>query len=77
MLPPRGQVMDERPATPQWWEPYAAEFPDWAAWRAVSGLLYARKLGTSPPLIVGGEDAVDLRDQIIRAEAQIEVQNGK
>lgn len=78
MLRPPGQVMDDRPATPQWWEPYAAEFPDWTTWRAVSGLLYARKLGTSPPLIVGGgEDAVDLRDQIIRAEAQAEVQNGK
>ncbi len=61
---------EEAPQIPQWWEPYAAEFPDWTAWRAVSGLLYARKTGSKPPLIVRGEDAVDLRDQIIRAEAQ-------
>ena len=27
--------------------------------------------GVTPPLIVPGEDAVDLRDQIIRAEARI------
>jgi hypothetical protein len=67
-------AMDDeaQPQVPQWWEPYAAEFPGWTAWRAVSGLLYARKAGVTPPLIVSGEDAVDLRDQIIRAEAQIE-----
>lgn len=62
---------EEEPQIPQWWEPYATEFPDWTAWRAASGLLHARKLGVEPPLIVGGEDAVDLRDQIIRAEAQL------
>ena len=64
----------EEPQIPQWWEPYAAEFPGWTAWRAVSGLLYARKAGVNPPLIVSGEDAVDLRDQIIRAEAQLNEQ---
>jgi hypothetical protein len=64
--------MGEEQETPQWWQPYAGEFPQWQAWRAVSGLLYARRLGSSPPLVVRGEDAVDLRDQIIRAEAQRE-----
>jgi hypothetical protein len=64
----------EEAQIPQWWEPYAAEFPGWTAWRAVSGLLYARKAGVNPPLIVPGEDAVDLRDQIIRAEAQLNEQ---
>jgi hypothetical protein len=63
---------EEEPQIPQWWEPYAAEFPGWTAWRAVSGLLYARKTGSKPPLTVRGEDAVDLRDQIIRAEARAE-----
>lgn len=64
----------EEPQIPQWWEPYAAEFPDWTASRAVSGLLHARKAGVIPPLAVSGEDPVDLRDQIIRAEAQLKEQ---
>jgi hypothetical protein len=58
--------------TPPWWEPYAAEFPGWTAWRAVNGLVYARREGTSPALVVRGEDAVDLRDQIIRAESRLQ-----
>jgi hypothetical protein len=62
-------VADE-PVTPPWWQPYTAEFPDWEAWRAASGLLYARKIGSSPALIVRGEDPVDLRDEIIRAESK-------
>ena len=62
--------MADHDETPAWWEPYAEEFPQWQAWRGVSGLLYARKLETTPPVVVRGEDAVDLRDQIIRAEAQ-------
>jgi hypothetical protein len=36
----------------------------------VSGLLYARKADASPPVLVRGEDAEDLRDQIMRAEAR-------
>ena len=52
-----------------WW-PYAAEFPQWHVWRGVCGLVYARRPRTSPPLVVRGEDAVDLRDQIRRAESK-------
>jgi hypothetical protein len=59
-----------KPEVPPWWEPYAGEFPRWQAWRGVSGLVYARKLDTTPPVVVRGEDAVDLRDEIIRAEAR-------
>ena len=54
---------------PDWW-PYAAEFPQWHVWRGVCGLVYARRPRTSPPLVVRGEDAVDLRDQIRRAEGK-------
>ena len=53
--------------TPSWW-PYATELPAWHVWRGISGLLYGRKRGSSPPLVVRGEDAVDLRDQIRREE---------
>jgi hypothetical protein len=69
----RQEGAEPRPV-PAWWEPYAAEFPDWTAWRAVNGLVYARRAGTSPPVVVRGEDAVDLRDQIIRAEAHLDEQ---
>jgi hypothetical protein len=54
---------------PNWW-PYAAEFPQWHVWRGVSGLVYARRPRTSPPLVVRGEDAEDLRDQIRRVGGQ-------
>jgi hypothetical protein len=52
---------------PEWW-PYAAELPGWHVWRGISGLVYARRRSTSPPLVVRGEDAVDLRDAIRREE---------
>jgi hypothetical protein len=58
------------PDIPAWW-PYADEFPRWHVWRGVSGLLYARWLRSSPPVVVRGEDAVDLRDQIRRAVGQM------
>ena len=52
---------------PTWW-PYAGELPRWHVWRGISGLVYARRLYTSPPVVVRGEDAVDLRDAIRREE---------
>ena len=54
-------------AVPGWW-PYAAELPAWHVWRGVNGLLYGRRLNTSPPLVVRGEDVVNLRDAIRREE---------
>jgi hypothetical protein len=53
--------------TPAWW-PYAAELPDWDVWRDICGLVYAQLRNVSPPVLVRGEDAVDLRDAIRRAE---------
>lgn len=53
-----------------WW-PYAAEFPRWYVWRGICGLVYGRRLLASPPVVVRGEDAVDLRDEIRRAESKI------
>ena len=55
---------------PDWW-PYAAEFPHWHVWRGVCGLVYARRPRTSPPVVVRGEDAVDLRNQMRRAEGRM------
>jgi hypothetical protein len=46
------------------------DFPAWRCWRAASGLYYARRSDPSGPgLSVKGEDLLDLRDQIIRAES--------
>jgi len=42
----------------------AAEFPRWRTWKGISGLVYASRNLTSPPAVVRGEDATDLRDQI-------------
>jgi hypothetical protein len=57
-------------------EPTLAEvqrqYPAWSrCWRAVSGLYCARRADASPgePAPVRGEDPLDLRHQIIRAEA--------
>jgi hypothetical protein len=47
------------------------EYPAWRCWRGISGLFHARHAsagpGTRPQ--VTGEDPLDLRDQIRRAEA--------
>jgi hypothetical protein len=43
------------------------EFPGWKTWIA-GGLCHALPR-TGPALLVHGEDPVDLRDQIIRAQA--------
>jgi len=57
----------EAQETPDWW-PYSTEFPHWRVWRGISGLVYARRIGSHPVALVSGEDAVDLRDQIKRAD---------
>jgi hypothetical protein len=62
--PPRRKV-------PEWWQLYVAEFPHWHVWRGVSGLLYARRPLTSPPIVVRATDVEDLRDQIKNAEGRM------
>jgi hypothetical protein len=62
--------MADEPQPPAWWQPYAEEFPGWQAWRAANGLLYARRIDATPPVVVRGEDAMDLRDEIIRAQSR-------
>ena len=52
-------------------DPLAAlrgRFPGWEAWRGVSGLLYARRLRTSPPVIVRAATADDLAAKITEHE---------
>jgi hypothetical protein len=47
------------------------EFPAWECWKSADGLVYARPKDKVPNTgyTVRGEDARDLRDEIIRAEA--------
>jgi hypothetical protein len=52
-------------------DPLAAlrsEFPRWRTWRGVSGLLYARRLQTSPPVVVRATTADDLAAKITAYE---------
>lgn len=42
----------------------AAEFPAWHLWRGIAGLCYARRMLSSPPVVLRAEDPTDLRDQI-------------
>jgi hypothetical protein len=51
-------------------EDVAREFPAWGVSRAISGLYHARLDDPERPVTVQGEDPLDLRDQIRRAEAR-------
>jgi hypothetical protein len=44
----------------------AGEFPGWEAWQGIDRAWHARIRGAIPPVMVHGDDLVDLRDQIIR-----------
>jgi len=44
----------------------AERFPAWDCWFGIDCLWNARITGASPPVIVRGEDADDLADQILR-----------
>jgi hypothetical protein len=48
----------------------AAEFPAWEVWQGIDRLWHARIRGATPPVMVHGEDLVDLRDQIIRYQGR-------
>ena len=41
----------------------------WHVWFGVNHRWYARRERSSPPRVVDGEDLMDLRDEIRRAEA--------
>ena len=43
-------------------------FPDWDCWFGIDCLWHARLTGALPPVVVRGEDAQDLADQIVRWE---------
>jgi hypothetical protein len=42
------------------------EFPDWEAFRGVDRRWHARIKGATLPVMVHGDDLVDLREEIIR-----------
>jgi hypothetical protein len=54
-----------------------AEFPAWRCWRGVGGLLYARRLNSSPPIVIPREEnTVELRSRIKIREAEISARLG-
>jgi hypothetical protein len=69
------RAVGELPVTSPTPEPTLAsihgEFPGWVCWRGASAMVYARraKRPRNSGYDAKGEDAMDLRDQIIRAEA--------
>lgn len=42
----------------------AAEFPGWEAWCGLNRLWHARRLGSTPPQMVHGNNPADIREQI-------------
>lgn len=42
----------------------------WYVRRGICGLVYAKRVRTNPPVVVRGEDAVDLRDEIVRVSVR-------
>ena len=50
----------------------AGELPGWEAWQGIDRMWHARVRGATPPVMVHGEDLVDLRDQIIRYVRTVE-----
>ena len=53
---------------PQWWPAeYAQAHPYWHVWQGVAGLLYGRRLLSSPPKVVRAQDPEALRRAIEEA----------
>jgi hypothetical protein len=52
-------------------QPVRSMYPRWHCWVGISGLLYGRLPGSSPPIVVRGEDSQDLADEIKRAESKL------
>jgi hypothetical protein len=52
-------------------ESLSGEFPSWEVFPGVTDLVYARLRGSSPPVVVRGEDWRDLRDEMVRAVSKI------
>jgi hypothetical protein len=48
----------------------AADYPNWDIWAGVSGLLYARRLKTSPPVTVYAHTPAELRLLVDAEEAK-------
>lgn len=53
-------------------EDVQAEFPAWHVWRGIAGLLYARRMMSSPPRATRGESPGELRGAMVKEEADIE-----
>jgi hypothetical protein len=52
------------PAIPEHLAAIERDCPAWHCWRGVGGILYARRLKSSPPIIVRAADPAQLREAI-------------
>jgi hypothetical protein len=50
----------------------ARAHPGWECWAGVSGMVYARLLKSSPPVIVTAEDVPGLHEVITQAETALD-----
>ena len=53
-------------------ESIEAEFMGWEAWQGIDRMWHARIRGAIPPVMVHGEDLLDLRDEIRRKLSKME-----
>ena len=53
------------------------EFSGWEVWQGIDRLWHARIRGATPPVMVHGEDLIDLRDQLIVHKRKTEMQEVK
>ena len=47
------------------------EFPGWHVWHGVSGLFYARRPNSSPPIVLNDENTTELRAQMAAVRARL------
>jgi hypothetical protein len=57
-------IKSPAPAPGEWPGALAGQFPGWEGWRGVSGILYARRRKSSPPVVFRDTTAAGLIRQI-------------
>ena len=52
-------------------EQIGAEFPGWHAWAGVGGIVYARRVRSSPPIVLRAHNLAVLRDRVAKKNAEL------
>jgi hypothetical protein len=64
-------TVSENDTVPGWWQPHAATFPRWHAWRGVNDRYYARLPLSSPPIVVSDKEPAALANLVRQAETDL------